>query len=132
GKRRPARKREPVIVLGHRGAVYRSRGDAGRRDSIRPHGGLRSGRRPAQASPSSVQHVVHDGGVLAGTLRPGGQPIEPPSSSSRWHPTRPPDTSTACPAPRARDRCLPGDRKSTRLNSSHLVISYAVFCLKKK
>src|SRR5256885_2670222 len=29
---------------------------------------------------------------------------------------------------------VPGglDRKSTRLNSSHLVISYAVFCLKKK
>src|SRR5256885_6429504 len=26
----------------------------------------------------------------------------------------------------------PEDRKSTRLNSSHLVISYAVFCLKKK
>src|SRR2546426_9310195 len=32
-------------------------------------------------------------------------------------------------------QCTPstqGDRKSTRLNSSHLVISYAVFCLKKK
>src|SRR5205807_5831211 len=28
--------------------------------------------------------------------------------------------------------CTDGDRKSTRLNSSHLVISYAVFCLKKK
>src|SRR5256885_2803170 len=28
--------------------------------------------------------------------------------------------------------CLLRDRKSTRLNSSHLVISYAVFCLKKK
>src|SRR5688500_19123284 len=27
---------------------------------------------------------------------------------------------------------LKEDRKSTRLNSSHLVISYAVFCLKKK
>src|SRR5256885_7829520 len=27
---------------------------------------------------------------------------------------------------------LDPDRKSTRLNSSHLVISYAVFCLKKK
>src|SRR5438034_5763013 len=27
---------------------------------------------------------------------------------------------------------LPRDRKSTRLNSSHTVISYAVFCLKKK
>src|SRR5256885_3538366 len=40
----------------------------------------------------------------------------------------------------AEDGCLaeverpagPADRKSTRLNSSHLVISYAVFCLKKK
>src|SRR2546426_2478168 len=29
-------------------------------------------------------------------------------------------------------RATQGDRKSTRLNSSHLVISYAVFCLKKK
>src|ERR1039457_6105939 len=28
--------------------------------------------------------------------------------------------------------CFLLDRKSTRLNSSHLVISYAVFCLKKK
>src|SRR2546430_12620567 len=28
--------------------------------------------------------------------------------------------------------CLQGDRKSTRLNSSHSQISYAVFCLKKK
>src|SRR5437870_9231302 len=27
---------------------------------------------------------------------------------------------------------LPEDRKSTRLNSSHVAISYAVFCLKKK
>src|SRR5947208_7985619 len=27
---------------------------------------------------------------------------------------------------------LRGDRKSTRLNSSHQIISYAVFCLKKK
>src|SRR2546426_2579301 len=32
---------------------------------------------------------------------------------------------------RATDGCG-SDRKSTRLNSSHLVISYAVFCLKKK
>src|SRR5256885_10334813 len=29
-------------------------------------------------------------------------------------------------------RATRADRKSTRLNSSHLVISYAVFCLKKK
>src|SRR5256885_11325674 len=39
----------------------------------------------------------------------------------------PPITSAPCLAMRART-----DRKSTRLNSSHLVISYAVFCLKKK
>src|SRR5688500_7848772 len=32
----------------------------------------------------------------------------------------------------ARDERFVIDRKSTRLNSSHLVISYAVFCLKKK
>src|SRR5947199_6433974 len=31
-----------------------------------------------------------------------------------------------------RGRCRYQDRKSTRLNSSHLGISYAVFCLKKK
>src|SRR5437870_10195654 len=69
---------------------------------------------------------------------------------------RPPPTSTLFPyttlfrssrqksrAPRrgplARPRCPPArvacgasDRKSTRLNSSHVAISYAVFCLKKK
>src|SRR5258708_29265957 len=32
------------------------------------------------------------------------------------------------PAP----QCVIKDRKSTRLNSSHQIISYAVFCLKKK
>src|SRR5437773_9778262 len=31
-----------------------------------------------------------------------------------------------------RDAIGGGDRKSTRLNSSHITISYAVFCLKKK
>src|SRR2546426_2492035 len=37
-----------------------------------------------------------------------------------------------CPRPRAGSITRTQDRKSTRLNSSHLVISYAVFCLKKK
>src|SRR5712675_2855972 len=40
------------------------------------------------------------------------------------------DTTSAAAAGIAGDR--PGDRKSTRLNSSHGYISYAVFCLKKK
>src|SRR5256885_7607564 len=39
------------------------------------------------------------------------------------------DCSTSCVK---RGPWLCRDRKSTRLNSSHLVISYAVFCLKKK
>src|SRR5688500_3489099 len=46
----------------------------------------------------------------------------------------PPLATAAAPGPRpywiAAEFTL--DRKSTRLNSSHLVISYAVFCLKKK
>src|SRR5215467_15454852 len=38
----------------------------------------------------------------------------------------------ACVDGLAQQRRFEKDRKSTRLNSSHLVISYAVFCLKKK
>src|SRR5258708_11130751 len=45
------------------------------------------------------------------------------SFAPRW---RPPFVSALAPE----DRCQ--DRKSTRLNSSHQIISYAVFCLKKK
>src|SRR5438132_8864580 len=49
-------------------------------------------------------------------------------SPSRWWP------AAACSAASRSMRSLPigPDRKSTRLNSSHTVISYAVFCLKKK
>src|SRR5690625_6415620 len=36
------------------------------------------------------------------------------------------------PAPTSQYRLEQLDRKSTRLNSSHVAISYAVFCLKKK
>src|SRR2546426_8102026 len=39
-------------------------------------------------------------------------------------------SESACTLPPCRSPYV--DRKSTRLNSSHLVISYAVFCLKKK
>src|SRR5205807_5779445 len=48
---------------------------------------------------------------------------------------RTPDTGLVPPsrhAARGAWRLCGRDRKSTRLNSSHLVISYAVFCLKKK
>src|SRR5260221_9259760 len=48
------------------------------------------------------------------------------SPSSRWRRWWWRATTTGRPQSRRRDR------KSTRLNSSHTVISYAVFCLKKK
>src|SRR5438067_9101744 len=44
----------------------------------------------------------------------------------------PPIRDTRRPPTRACRRPLAADRKSTRLNSSHVSISYAVFCLKKK
>src|SRR5438552_12673562 len=46
-------------------------------------------------------------------------------SSSPWYEAR--YRNRGCPRNRGRE-----DRKSTRLNSSHQIISYAVFCLKKK
>src|SRR5256885_11554482 len=48
-----------------------------------------------------------------------------------WATVLPARTPARKPAKRIRP-ALRTDRKSTRLNSSHLVISYAVFCLKKK
>src|SRR5262245_65131586 len=46
----------------------------------------------------------------------------------------PPNNNRPAPVPKgpALQSLPPADRKSTRLNSSHLGISYAVFCLKKK
>src|SRR5437763_8613292 len=61
------------------------------------------------------------------------------SRSERQRPYCPPVRPTACPPksiarslPHSRPRPRSRDRKSTRLNSSHRCISYAVFCLKKK
>src|SRR2546430_13281825 len=55
-----------------------------------------------------------------------------PSAVADHNPPRPLDHR---PGPRNGHQtlqCWPPDRKSTRLNSSHSQISYAVFCLKKK
>src|SRR5579871_1959933 len=41
-------------------------------------------------------------------------------------------SSPSCTASNAGSKWIDADRKSTRLNSSHVEISYAVFCLKKK
>src|SRR5436309_5269493 len=54
-----------------------------------------------------------------------------PISCRHRYRSAPPTTATAILLP-ALVKCAPTDRKSTRLNSSHVKISYAVFCLKKK
>src|SRR5256885_5557777 len=61
-----------------------------------------------------------------------------PGSAGNWQreisrevPDQPVSTERGPPAAGREDQRR-ADRKSTRLNSSHLVISYAVFCLKKK
>src|SRR2546426_2068229 len=64
-------------------------------------------------SPERVRHLVHDRRAVAPNFF--GEPEE---------------LHLALQVPL--DRPTLRDRKSTRLNSSHLVISYAVFCLKKK
>src|SRR5258708_28643883 len=48
------------------------------------------------------------------------------------HPGRGENIRTTLPAERNARKIMQRDRKSTRLNSSHQIISYAVFCLKKK
>src|SRR5207248_11236863 len=55
------------------------------------------------------------------------------SFSTRDSPFAPGTIAGGRPPGSARGRCFVApDRKSTRLNSSHRTISYAVFCLKKK
>src|SRR5690606_41874126 len=59
----------------------------------------------------------------AGAGRRDGRTCSPPEGDSTW------------PGVRRQlqiSHLAAGDRKSTRLNSSHVKISYAVFCLKKK
>src|SRR5437667_8393797 len=84
--------------------------------------------------------------------KPGGNYMHnyylPPPSTTPWYPAWSPNgeeiafsmqgsiwkirlgTTTACELTAA--ATYDSDRKSTRLNSSHITISYAVFCLKKK
>src|SRR5256885_11077533 len=63
-------------------------------------------------------------------VKPAQPPI--PSVTVSCRAARPGRPSRSSPRRRRKRARRRGDRKSTRLNSSHLVISYAVFCLKKK
>src|SRR5437660_12724330 len=69
---------------------------------------------------------LHDALPIFGATAPDGFALErtdAPFPTTRIRPECAPDVTILC---------YGGDRKSTRLNSSHVAISYAVFCLKKK
>src|SRR2546426_5772675 len=93
----------------------------------RGRGDLDRGMRVAQ----QAQHAAHVARRRDDGEKPGGiEPLPPPRRPAAGaHQPRPPLVFQP-----ARQLLPPlaQDRKSTRLNSSHLVISYAVFCLKKK
>src|SRR5205814_5405669 len=93
------------LVVGGRGRAH-----AGGEDRVPP-----PLRRRSEVS-SARSRRRSEGGLKACTAR-------------RWDVAR---SSSASPSTRRACAHRGSDRKSTRLNSSHLGISYAVFCLKKK
>src|SRR2546426_2570451 len=82
---------------------------------------------PSNLAITPFSHPAHRTGHADRPHPALGQDLTPSSTTRR---------AQAGPGARARSTRIGArvdrDRKSTRLNSSHLVISYAVFCLKKK
>src|SRR5689334_3943248 len=79
----------------------------------------------AARPPRAQWHRTLEGAVPVTTPRAGE--LLPPKPRAALHATLPLDSGRDAQA-----RADSADRKSTRLNSSHSSISYAVFCLKKK
>src|SRR5205814_7794250 len=103
-----------------------------RRCTARPHTSRRARRTkphflilspPPRSTPFPYTTLFRSVSVPARAHCP---PDSPPRTSSCCTPRRAVSCTTTTP------RAARRDRKSTRLNSSHLGISYAVFCLKKK
>src|SRR5258708_4035045 len=147
----------PPVREGDRGRA----GLAARRALVRhpsdrlPHGPLRS-RRPRPAEGRRVRERVGtpvsrrrglrgppwtsgSSSSCSATSSGPSRPSTTPTSSRCWPPKRSaitpsgsPSTTSTTTASARRPRRSDRDRKSTRLNSSHQIISYAVFCLKKK
>src|ERR1035438_2107882 len=107
----------------HRGDIHRGGGTVGApgQGTRTPWGG---GQRPG--GDLSVEQPVPSGGLPGHPGHGGGAPHPPPPPVPRAAGLR----HQPCRGPGHHRRRL--DRKSTRLNSSHLGISYALFCLKKK
>src|SRR5256885_8614047 len=90
-------------------------------------GGAQMG--PGGRSPRAAPREQHGRGGLMLKIEVDGRPLEVPQGATVMDATN----QLGVYVPHfCYHRKLSIDRKSTRLNSSHLVISYAVFCLKKK
>src|SRR5256885_8148156 len=131
----PRPRRRTAIGWLWRGRARARRGVPGVPGSGRPLGPPRRGggadrQHPAvRTDPLGAADHARDPPVLTYPQHP--ELVRCPASAPRYEHARP---AVVDQRDRHRDFViLPGqDRKSTRLNSSHLVISYAVFCLKKK
>src|SRR5205807_2964292 len=95
----------------------------------------------ATATPVLYTLSLHD--ALPISVQPAGsQQPQGPAGEGGGAGRRPPlcavrhlgaeERAASCRRAAVHEPLSRADRKSTRLNSSHLVISYAVFCLKKK
>src|SRR5215469_4510198 len=133
-------------LRGYHGGRARRRADRGRR-AVRHRGRLPAGgRRPrlVVSDPRGPRHQRRNLGPVQVPRRPfrlrhvhAELPV--PSLEAvqldrgrRRDPALPPGDRGGLRGRQADQLSLPRDRKSTRLNSSHVEISYAVFCLKKK
>src|SRR5437899_5168515 len=84
------------------------------------------------ATPEIYTLSLHDALPIAPMAPTPTMPPMPSASARRAATERRSRTGRYSDARTGRARTAAADRKSTRLNSSHLGISYAVFCLKKK
>src|SRR5699024_12859021 len=98
---------------------------------------------PHQSAPTPPYTLLlHDAlPISAGLRRRHHDPVRPETGGADQHDLPWPSGQSGvryaagrnCPGLfRPHEVSVAGDRKSTRLNSSHVSISYAVFCLKKK
>src|SRR5256885_10796262 len=95
------------------------------------HGGITipaADRTDGTAGPMTPAGPMGAAGPMAAAASGTGTPVRAAGASP--HSSSP--QLAAAPGLAEARLALSTDRKSTRLNSSHLVISYAVFCLKKK
>src|SRR5215469_18831161 len=97
----------PLVIISHPPRARKSTAEASCSE-------VKKEKRPPTTIPFQMRGTV--------TSRKARAPVAPTLAAA--------SSSERCT--RSSDAYAPRDRKSTRLNSSHVEISYAVFCLKKK